>query len=219
MQIQKVHKHVYVHVAPDEPVEETKVAKSPKPKLIPEKHYKILFIKAPTPTPYVAPEIPEVPPPPETKTLVYVLLKKPDPTPAIVLTTPAPTKPSKPEVYFIRYKSPNESQGQDQDAKLKQEYGTPGVDRGAPQGPDREYGTLGVDRGAPQGPDREYGVPGAGKGAPQGPDREYGIPGAGKGVPQGPAGAGDLAPDGYANNDASTAAMASRISAEYKLPN
>ena len=53
------------------------------------------------------PDIPQLAPPPETKTLVYVLVKKPEPLPPIHIPTPAPTKPSKPEVYFIRYKSPN----------------------------------------------------------------------------------------------------------------
>lgn len=41
----------------------------------------------------------------EEKTLVYVLVKKPDPQPDFEPPTSAPTQPSKPEVYFIRYKA------------------------------------------------------------------------------------------------------------------
>lgn len=44
-------------------------------------------------------------PPDEEKTLVYVLIKKPDEIPAIMLPKAASTQPSKPEVYFIRYKT------------------------------------------------------------------------------------------------------------------
>lgn len=41
----------------------------------------------------------------EEKTLVYVLVKKPEEAPEVHIPTPAPTQPSKPEVYFIRYKT------------------------------------------------------------------------------------------------------------------
>nr|XP_014094619.2 extensin [Bactrocera oleae] len=100
-----VHKHVYVHVPPkdfeDEDVIETRLRHAPAAK---QKHYKIVFIKAPAP-----PSIrsPVVPPPPqnEEKTLIYVLHKKPEATKDIVIPTAAPTKPSKPEVYFIKYKT------------------------------------------------------------------------------------------------------------------
>lgn len=70
----------------------------------PQKHYKIVFIKAPTPPTPTAPVIP-VQPQDEQKTLIYVLVKKPEEQPDIVIPTPAPTQPSKPEVYFIRYKT------------------------------------------------------------------------------------------------------------------
>lgn len=70
----------------------------------PQKHYKIVFIKAPTPPAPTAPVIP-VFPQNEEKTLVYVLVKKPDEQPEIIIPTPAPTQPSKPEVYFIKYKT------------------------------------------------------------------------------------------------------------------
>ena len=83
---------------------EPKPYKAPKAPVIPEKHYKILFIRTPEPAPYEQPDIEGLPVAPETKTLVYVLLKKPDATPAIKLPPAEATKPSKPEVYFIRYK-------------------------------------------------------------------------------------------------------------------
>jgi hypothetical protein len=122
----KIHKHVYVHVAPDEEPEHH--AQRPrKPQPAPEKHYKILFIKAPSTSAGDGEEI-QLPPLPETKTLVYVLLKKPEFAGGINFATPAPTQPSKPEVYFIRYKSGgNKEQG-------KQEYGAP-----APQQAPQQY--------------------------------------------------------------------------------
>lgn len=70
----------------------------------PQKHYKIVFIKAPQPPAVVVPDIP-IQPADEEKTLVYVLVKKPDDPPNIVIPTPPSTQPSKPEVYFIRYKA------------------------------------------------------------------------------------------------------------------
>lgn len=70
----------------------------------PQKHYRIVFIKAPTEAPVTYPSIP-LQPPDEEKTLVYVLVKKPDPPPELVLPKPISTVPTKPEVYFIRYKT------------------------------------------------------------------------------------------------------------------
>jgi hypothetical protein len=103
-----VHKHIYVHVPPPEPSYAPK--RRPQQSLPPpQKHYKIIFIKAPTPPPPTLPDIPQIAPPAEQKTLIYVLVKKPDEGPGeIVIPTPAPTKPSKPEVYFIRYKGPKQ---------------------------------------------------------------------------------------------------------------
>jgi hypothetical protein len=69
-----------------------------------QKHYKIVFIKAPSQAAPRAPIIP-VQPQNEEKTLVYVLVKKPEEQEAPVIPTVASTPPSKPEVYFIRYKT------------------------------------------------------------------------------------------------------------------
>lgn len=97
-----IHKHVYVHVPPPEP--EYTTPRRPAEVLPAQKHYRIIFIKAPT---HPVPTLPPLPAAPENeeKTIVYVLVKKPDDLPSITLTAPASTVPSKPEVYFIRYKT------------------------------------------------------------------------------------------------------------------
>lgn len=99
-----IHKHVYVHVPPPEAPEYKPPKHIPLPQP-PQKHYKIVFIKAPTPPTPTAPQLPPLPQPDEEKTLIYVLVKKPEEAPDVVLPTQAPTQPSKPEVYFIRYKT------------------------------------------------------------------------------------------------------------------
>ncbi|XP_046487801.1 uncharacterized protein [Neodiprion pinetum] len=117
-----IHKHVYVHVPPPEAPE----YKAPKPvhqPPPPQKHYKIVFIKAPTPPTPTAPVLPPLPPQDEEKTLIYVLVKKPEEAPEVVLPTQQPTQPSKPEVYFIRYKTQKEQGGYP--ASVGSEYGAP----------------------------------------------------------------------------------------------
>ena len=99
-----IHKHVYVHVPPPE-APEYKAPKYIAPAPPPQKHYKIVFIKAPTPPTPTAPVLPPLPQQDEQKTLIYVLVKKPEEAPDVVLPTQQPTQPSKPEVYFIRYKT------------------------------------------------------------------------------------------------------------------
>ncbi|XP_031625426.1 leucine-rich repeat extensin-like protein 1 [Contarinia nasturtii] len=97
-----IHKHIYVHIPPPEP--EEPIVRTPLTTVAPQKHYRIVFIKAPTEAPATYPTIP-LQPPDEEKTLVYVLVKKPEPLPDLVLPKPATTVPTKPEVYFIRYKT------------------------------------------------------------------------------------------------------------------
>ena len=92
-----VQKHIYVHVPPPEPEEQH--VQRPIPVAQAQKHYKIIFIKAPSAPSYQAPIIP-VQPQNEEKTLVYVLVKKPEEQQDIVIPTAAPTQPSKPEVRF-----------------------------------------------------------------------------------------------------------------------
>ncbi|KAF7995616.1 hypothetical protein HCN44_006723 [Aphidius gifuensis] len=105
-----IHKHVYVHVPPPE-APEYKPPKYLPPPAAPQKHYKIVFIKAPTPPTPTAPVLPPLPPQDEEKTLIYVLVKKPEEAPEISIPTVAPTQPSKPEVYFIKYKTQKEQGG------------------------------------------------------------------------------------------------------------
>lgn len=108
-----ISKNIYIHVPPEEPAELTPSQRIEVP--TPKKHYKVIFIKAPTPptptAPIIAPQIQD-----EHKTLVYVLVKKPEPQPQVVVPPPVPTEPSKPEVYFIKYK---------QDPIPAKQYGPP----------------------------------------------------------------------------------------------
>lgn len=75
-----------------------------------QKHYKIIFIKAPSPPSYQQQQI-SLQNQSEEKTIVYVLVKRPDEIGDVSVATPSPTPPSKPEVYFIKYKA---QQGQTQ---------------------------------------------------------------------------------------------------------
>jgi hypothetical protein len=97
-----IQKHIYVHVPPPEP-EEHFAQRLPQFRPA-QKHYKIVFIKAPTPPTPTAANI-QLPGQDEQKTLIYVLVKKPDEAEALNIQQPAPTQPSKPEVYFIKYKT------------------------------------------------------------------------------------------------------------------
>lgn len=130
-----ITKNVYVHLPPDdeEDVRQPQVIQPQAPR----KHYKLIFIKAPEPPRYTAPIIPPTPQD-EHKTLVYVLVKKPEEQPQIELPSVAPTEPSKPEVYFIKYKA--------QENKPAQGYGPP------PSPPKPEYGP-------PPPPNTDYGSP------------------------------------------------------------
>ncbi|XP_065335404.1 uncharacterized protein LOC135936502 [Cloeon dipterum] len=147
-----IHKHVYVHVPPPEP----EYIKPPKTYNVPapQKHYKIVFIKAPAPPAPTAPVIP-VFPQDEQKTLIYVLVKKPEEQPDIEIPTPAPTKPSKPEVYFIRYKTQKEQQ---QSTKYGPPAAPPASSYGAPSGPSIPDNTYGGPLPS-TGPSSSYGPP------------------------------------------------------------
>ncbi|KAF5286124.1 hypothetical protein FQA39_LY16407 [Lamprigera yunnana] len=103
-----VHKHVYVHVAPPEPEEfhqqrPINLGQS-------SKHYKIIFIKAPS---YATPTAQQIALQAQNqeKTLIYVLSKKPDDVADITIPSIAPAPPIKPEVYFIRYKTQSNAGG------------------------------------------------------------------------------------------------------------
>ncbi|XP_017010982.2 uncharacterized protein TwdlG [Drosophila takahashii] len=103
-----VSKDIYVHVPPAEEPED----RYPQPVLPPappRKHYRIVFIKAPTPSvTKAALRIKQAPV--EEKTIIYVLTKKPDPLDLqTAIEESAPKQPSKPEVFFIRYKTQEEA--------------------------------------------------------------------------------------------------------------
>lgn len=97
-----IQKHIYVHVPPPEP----EVVR-PQQQIqagVAQKHYKIIFIKAPSPPTPSAAQI-ALAQQNQEKTIVYVLVKKPDEIGDIAIPTVPPTQPSKPEVYFIKYKT------------------------------------------------------------------------------------------------------------------
>ncbi|XP_065084461.1 uncharacterized protein LOC135706734 [Ochlerotatus camptorhynchus] len=125
-----ITKNVYVHIPPEEPTEIIKstILESP----IPKKHYKIIFIKAPAPP---APIQQQIPPQPqdEHKTLVYVLVKKPEEAAPLELPQAEPTEPSKPEVYFIKYKANEHKEPAKSYGPPANTYGPPS----APSGPAR----------------------------------------------------------------------------------
>ncbi|XP_017869525.1 PREDICTED: ataxin-2 homolog [Drosophila arizonae] len=103
-----VSKDIYVHVPPAEEPEE----RYPQPVLPvgpPRKHYRIVFIKAPTPSvSKAAVRVQQAPV--EEKTIIYVLTKKPDPLELQTAIEEAAPKPiSKPEVFFIKYKTQEEA--------------------------------------------------------------------------------------------------------------
>ena len=103
----QVFKHFYVHAAPEE--HEVVRPRTPIVLPAPQKHYKIIFVKAPSessPPSLIAPIQPQN----EEKTIVYVLVKKPDEQPDVVLPKIEQKPPSKPEVYFIKYKNKEDSQ-------------------------------------------------------------------------------------------------------------
>ncbi|XP_016950621.1 uncharacterized protein LOC108024934 [Drosophila biarmipes] len=103
-----VSKDIYVHVPPaEEPEDRYSQTVIPPPPA--RKHYRIVFIKAPTPSATKAAlRIKQAPV--EEKTIIYVLTKKPDPLDLqAAVEELAPKQPSKPEVFFIKYKTQEEA--------------------------------------------------------------------------------------------------------------
>lgn len=101
-----VTKSFYVHAAPDDPEENVgprfvQVGRA-------RKNYKVIFIKAPTygSSSQIIPILPQN----EEKTIVYVLSKKPELNQQIQIPEQPVTEPSKPEVFFIKYKNQEEAQ-------------------------------------------------------------------------------------------------------------
>ncbi|CAB3225735.1 unnamed protein product [Arctia plantaginis] len=102
-----VYKHFYVHAAPEEP----ELPKSHTPIVLPpaQKHYKIIFVKVPSEGHRSQAVIP-VQPQNEEKTIVYVLVKKPEDHHELIVPKIEQKPPSKPEVFFIKYKNKEDSQ-------------------------------------------------------------------------------------------------------------
>lgn len=102
-----VQKNFYFFTAPDEPAQirqRINIANT-----TPQKNYKIIFIKTPSLDLRQSVNIPALPQNQE-KTIVYVLVKKPEALETINVQAPLPTPPSKPEVYFIKYRTEQEAQ-------------------------------------------------------------------------------------------------------------
>lgn len=95
----------YVHVPP--PEEETQVAQQQAFAAAPRKHYKIIFIKAPS-APSISQQFAAAQAQNSEKTLIYVLVKKPEEINYEAPEQSSPLAPSKPEVYFIKYKTQKE---------------------------------------------------------------------------------------------------------------
>ncbi|KXJ76588.1 hypothetical protein RP20_CCG009344 [Aedes albopictus] len=108
--VEEVYKHVYVHVPPEDK-EEYEAPRVIQPVSHKQKHYKIIFIKAPSPP---APKSVVVPPQAssEEKTIVYVLHQKPEHQQEVIVQKPEPAKQNKPEVFFIKYKNRKEEHKQ-----------------------------------------------------------------------------------------------------------
>lgn len=74
----------------------------------PQKNYRVVFIKAPSDSSANVKLSAEYAPQ-EEKTVIYVLSQKEHELDVNDIATPAPTQPSKPEVFFIKYKTPEEA--------------------------------------------------------------------------------------------------------------
>ncbi|CAL8127273.1 unnamed protein product [Orchesella dallaii] len=103
----QVFKYVSVHSAPEDPEDQaTKQVRVPGGG---NKHVNIIFVKSPSNGADQKTEI-VLPEQDEQKSLVYVLVQKTDVAANLKIQRPQPTKPSKPEVYFIRYKNAAQEQ-------------------------------------------------------------------------------------------------------------
>jgi len=107
----RIYKHISIHVPPsnsefdDEGPSNMKRVIRPMPQKA-DKVVNIIFIKAPSPSSSRMTEV-ILPPQPEMKTIVYVLVKKQDKGSMsdIKIMRPPTTQPPKPAVFFIKYSS------------------------------------------------------------------------------------------------------------------
>ncbi|CAD7077599.1 unnamed protein product [Hermetia illucens] len=100
-----VSKYFTFHSAPEEPpevrVRHLAIGQ-------PRKTYRVVFIKAPSQNPPIT-RLTASFAPKEEKTVIYVLSKKPETEVINEIVQPPPTEPSKPEVVFVKYKTPEEA--------------------------------------------------------------------------------------------------------------
>ncbi|ODM97721.1 hypothetical protein Ocin01_08955 [Orchesella cincta] len=102
----KVFRHISLFIAPQEPGQNNRV-RTIQAQGNPDKHINVIFIKAPSQSNSQQTEV-ILPEQPEQKTLVYVLVKKPEAAGNNVrIRGPPPTKPPAPAVYFIKYRDGN----------------------------------------------------------------------------------------------------------------
>jgi hypothetical protein len=125
----------------------------------PRKHYKIIFIKAPS-APSLTQQIAAAQAQSQEKTLIYVLVKKPEDISFGPGPQPVPELPvSKPEVYFIKYKTQKEAGGAGHSSGQAHSGGHSsgsGISAGGidiPQNPQSSYGPP------PSPPSSNYGTP------------------------------------------------------------
>lgn len=113
-----ITKSFYFEAAPEEPEEQQE------PRFVSigraQKNYKVIFIKAPSYglNSQIIPVLPQN----EDKTIIYVLSKKPEFNQNIELPPVPTTEPSKPEIFFVKYKS--EQEALDAQHKIKHVYET-----------------------------------------------------------------------------------------------
>lgn len=104
----QVTKDIYVHVAPEDNSEQFNSGGSGP--AVARKNYKIIFIKAPSNDAAYQQQLGAALQRTEEKTIVYVLSKRPEALEQVDSAGPGGNQtPTKPEVYFIKYKA--QSQG------------------------------------------------------------------------------------------------------------
>jgi len=117
--VPQVFRHVFVHSAPDEAGHsQSRVIRVPGG----DKHVNIIFVKTPSSSSNQQTEV-ILPEQDQHKNLVYVLLKKGENTADIKVRRPPTQTPSKPEVFFIRYKNEGGSTGYGAPPEPPTQYG------------------------------------------------------------------------------------------------
>jgi len=144
----QVSKHFYIHEAPEE---EQNVRTEDKEVVVrPQKHYKIIFIKAPSSGGSGAGGAGGLYPQHEEKTIVYVLSKKNDGLSAdgTFPDQPAPVT-SKPEVFFVKYKTKEEADSAV--SKIQESFQEGGEGYESPDSFAKSLGATSSDAGAGSG--------------------------------------------------------------------